>query len=491
MLKKHNYLSLDHNTLKPTEVLKTTECALKEGDEQIECWIGTSNLRENGEFYKKLKTKADKNNAVFLASVDNSFVDMAVNMYETSFRKYNITNFLYVCSDVKAVDLLKVHGIDCFLYEQPTDNDHAKEYGSKAFILKMRVKMKMVTAALILGFTTVLTDLDVVFFKDPLPEMMRSKADITMMNDVMMDNCGFYIAHPTKGGVELHKKTLRMCMTNIIADQDAIASVMRDMRKQKELMKANFDKEKFACGLVYFENGKRMFSADNPCSSDKCDVSVVHNNWIIGKPAKIYRFKETGLWQYDDKGYYSNPATKYLAYKNPVDFGKESRSKERAALVTAMTLGKILNRTVILPKFHCYGKRVNDRCSFLTHFHISSFDKHFKDEYRENSFLQNPLVPRSTKKSVSREIVIKTSQLKDKYNPSTNESFVFSATDYEAGTVTKKEILKWFTSEEFQTVSILNFHSLYFDIKDVEKEWVHKVTTSLRYSTYRQYRVTG
>ena len=174
---------------------------------------------------------------------------------------------------------LKAHGVDCFHYQQNTKNTRAVDYGSKDFILKMRVKMKMVTAALMLNFTLLLTDIDVVFIRNPLPDM-RIKADVAFMSDLSMDNCGFYIARPTAAAVKLHQDTLRLCMTRLIADQNAIAAVMKKMKKSNTLQKVSLSKDKFSCGVVFYERNKRMFATDNPCNPDTCISDVVHNNWI-------------------------------------------------------------------------------------------------------------------------------------------------------------------------------------------------------------------
>ena len=42
---------------------------------------------------------------------------------------------------------------------------------------------------------------------------------------------------------------------------------------------------KFPCGKEYFEQTRRMFGDDNPCGS----CVIMHNNWIVGNNAKVYR----------------------------------------------------------------------------------------------------------------------------------------------------------------------------------------------------------
>ena len=64
-----------------------------------------------------------------------------------------------------------------------------------------------------------------------------------------------------------------------------------------------------------------MWPDDNPCR----ECVIVHNNWMVGGDAKVYRFKEHGQWLVDKDGYYSSHDRKYLVYDNPLtfaDYGK-------------------------------------------------------------------------------------------------------------------------------------------------------------------------
>ena len=71
------------------------------------CWIGKGMLSLNGTFYETIKGKAEPDsNTIILAYVDFSYVEMAINLYE-SFRSLNITNYLFACSDNNAFQALK------------------------------------------------------------------------------------------------------------------------------------------------------------------------------------------------------------------------------------------------------------------------------------------------------------------------------------------------------------------------------------------------
>ena len=63
------------------------------------------------------------------------------------------------------------------------------------------------------------------------------------------------------------------------------------------------------------------------------------------------------MWTVDRNQYYSNPDNKYLTYNNPLDIGsnRETIESEKEGLRNALAIGRVLNRIVILPSFHCYA----------------------------------------------------------------------------------------------------------------------------------------
>ena len=72
----------------------------------------TSDTQDTFTSYEDALSKvSDANKFVVLASVDYGYIDMAVNLYVTSVRPFNITNFLLVCSDSRAAREARAHGI--------------------------------------------------------------------------------------------------------------------------------------------------------------------------------------------------------------------------------------------------------------------------------------------------------------------------------------------------------------------------------------------
>ena len=107
-----------------------------------------------GSFYKELRAKADSNNVIMLAFVDFSFIEMAINLHEYSLKRFGIRNYLIVCSDQGAYEVWERRGINVFLYLHKIDYNSPSLFGTTEFNLKVRIKHKVLTAAVMLGFKT-------------------------------------------------------------------------------------------------------------------------------------------------------------------------------------------------------------------------------------------------------------------------------------------------------------------------------------------------
>ena len=109
----------------------------------------------------------EKKRVIILAMLDSSFVEMAVNLHETSFKKYSISNYLFMGSGSLACQELLKRRINCFYYTDDPNSNKSNSYGSEQFIRKMNIRTEMIIETLEAGFTVLHTDLDVVFLKNP------------------------------------------------------------------------------------------------------------------------------------------------------------------------------------------------------------------------------------------------------------------------------------------------------------------------------------
>ena len=333
-------------------------------------------------------------------------------------------------------------------------------------------------------------------------------------------NAGFYFVRPTKLAIHLLQETLVVQKKKGLREQQAFNNILHKMKNDnpKSISFQYLDTFLYMDGPRFYENNFIVYSKD----VKKCkDCVIVHNNWMKGKEAKVYRFKETGMWHVDSDhsiitekgalvgGYYSDPKHLYLTYENTQDFGPgETLRRETNALKTALYIGYLLNRTVILPAFHCYGckfetlifkicsnynrcfdrkacqkfldekkrsankynegdfsfekiKNEANRCSLNTYYNITQFNSQFA--YREHVFLQHPKVPDIIKQRHSLPMLIAPKELATDLQRQVEPNNVFSPSNFMSG-ATSSEIRSWFSSHS--DWAVLRFHSLYDVISD-------------------------
>ena len=425
------------------------------------------------EYIKLLEKKVDKKKTIIISTVDYSFVDMAINFYKTSVERWGLTNYLFLCSHARAKERLSDHGIDAVQLWNDTNGTRPSDFATLAFNRKTKYKTMAATLALDLGYSVLVVDVDIVFFKNPIPFLTCDNCELIIQSEgsEYYRNTGFYFAIPTKNVIKLHHMVLNTFKSMaVINDQQALNGVLLHLESQTNFKVKVLDLKLFPNGNYYFDKGQRMFADDNPCT----DCVLVHNNFIASYSNKKYRFREHLLWSLDEDQYYSNPKAKYLMYENSFDFGaKYTWEMEEKALKTAFTLGNILKRIVILPKFYCHKCPMDicsknhpfPRCAAYVHYNMTIMDHVLKNKYRENMFLRNKLVPTCIKRSFSPKIFIKSKTTNQQHISShldmKDVSKIFTPSNLETG-ATQKEFLDWL--KPFEKFSVLNFHSLYGQI---------------------------
>lgn len=195
--------------------------------------------------------------------------------------------------DEWAVQNLSSVGIPALLWDDhqfaSIDTD-ALEYRTGAWRSIVFAKLELVRQVLLSGIDVLFSDVDIVFLRDPLPFLFRSRRSFWIQSD---NSVSMKERHPTKGGhVCSGFYYAKPCQGNI----NGIAIDHKDtMRYEGE---QDFLRDQIIAGkldvsilpLRRFPNGRCWYSggAHRPY--------IVHFNWIRGVEAKISRMKECGLW---------------------------------------------------------------------------------------------------------------------------------------------------------------------------------------------------
>ena len=284
---------------------------------------------------------------------------------------------------------------------------------------------------------------------------------------------GLYYGHSTAKLIDLYTTIAQSMLSPKTAETGEQPLLNSVIRKHRNVRIYYLNMNRVCTGLKYWDQHKIHFNVMHPWkrmdTSTIPVVDAVHNNCIRTKEAKIYRFKESLMWLVDDNEYYSSTTRKYLKYNNPyISVKRGGKALELQALQNALSIGYLLNRTVILPSFHCHDKRdgsmcarSDQECSLLTHYHLATFDKFFGDSYREHVFLSHDLVPDTIRQSQSKTLFIETEPqvLTPAVDLITENEFtrVLTPTDKQRG-ATANEITEWFGDVKEH---VLVFHDLY------------------------------
>ena len=144
-----------------------------------------------------------------------------------------------------------------------------------------------------------------------------------MVDHASMYNFGFAIVKPTSRCLEVFRMMKYNSYTSKkMYEQQRLNHAFSMLEKQKFTVNVvSLDKRQYVNGDNFFEHMAQLLSklhVGDVCTSlytSQCPVTVVHNNWIVSKEAKIYRFREHLMWVFDDSDrYYSSETRKYLGH---------------------------------------------------------------------------------------------------------------------------------------------------------------------------------
>ena len=421
----------------------------------------------------------DVDSIVILSLVGLGYLDMALNLYETSFRRHNISNYIFAATDNLTCSKLQQEEqsepVRCVHAFDDARSIVASDYASEDFERKCFLKLTLALRALRRNLTVLIVDLDVVFLRNPLPVIVVTcpECDIVAQLDKESTlSAGFYLARPTPNVLDVFDEALRILrkepISDVVNEQNLLNRVIKASVARKALRLRYLSAKQFPVGRVFFDEGEVMYDGDS-LFGDGTAV-VVHNSWIVSKAAKIYRFKETGMWDVDTDRYYSNASAKYLSYDNPFVFGGEDVTLEREieALQTALIIATLLDRIVILPTFHCRTNSDADRrCSMIAFFRMSTFDDNIGTRaYRQHQFLEHRKVPAAVRSSRSGLVAIASSNnaTRTRLGLASYVDRTFVPKRPHLGP-TVDEIAAWFgDGSELSRFAVLRFYSLYNEI---------------------------
>ncbi|XP_070016115.1 beta-arabinofuranosyltransferase RAY1 isoform X4 [Nicotiana sylvestris] len=266
-----------------------------------------------------LSLRADKNKTVVLAVVGYSYKEMLMS-WVCRLNHLQISNFLVCALDDDIYDFSILQGLPVFKYANletkiSFDNCH---FGTECFQKVTKVKSRIVLQILKLGYNVLMSDVDIYWFKNPLPllssfgpaVLVAQSDEYKLTGPINLPrrlNSGFYYAHSDFTTIAALEKVVKHAANSNLSEQPSFYDTLCGeggynriddsscLEPQTNLTVQFLDRNLFPNGAY-----KDLWQASNvkeACLMKGC--FIIHNNWISGRRKKLERQVPSGLWEYD------------------------------------------------------------------------------------------------------------------------------------------------------------------------------------------------
>ncbi|KAL8037775.1 hypothetical protein ABFX02_11G059900 [Erythranthe guttata] len=266
-----------------------------------------------------LSILSDNNKTIVLGVAGYSYKDMLMS-WICRLRHLQVSNFLVCALDHEIYEFSVLQGlpvIDCAY--RPTnisfDNCH---FGTECFQRVTKVKSRMVLQILKLGYSVVLSDVDVYWFKNPLPYLTSFGPSVLVaqsdeynltgpINLPRRLNSGFYYAHSDNITIAALHKVVEHAANSNLSEQPSFYDTLcgeggsyrlgdnQCLEPETKLLVHFLDRDLFPNGAYRGLWEER--DTKKACLEINC--FILHNNWINGRKKKLERQVLSGLWDYD------------------------------------------------------------------------------------------------------------------------------------------------------------------------------------------------
>eukprot|EP00897_Mesotaenium_endlicherianum_P000855 jgi/Mesen1/10770/ME000091S10319 len=300
---------------------------------------------------------------VILVAVTNGYAEMLMN-FVCSLRKIGLGENLVVAAlDEDLYRFAFTQGLAVY-YEQASDGlkniDQAScAFGTQCFRQFTKLKSRAVLRVLKAGFSVLWTDVDIVWYSDPLPHLMsfgpgtfpiqsNEPNETIPGTGIRRINSGFYFARSDAMTIEAFEAITAHAALTKLSEQPSFYDILCG-EKGELLVKSGKEECVWTNGLrtifldrARYPNGAvhKFWSAPDvtqACRARGC--IILHNNWISGKDAKKDRLVKNGYWHYDPNHrmctHNWHPRFKWVLRAEDVPRTEEAQAEAEAAAAAA------------------------------------------------------------------------------------------------------------------------------------------------------------
>ncbi|XP_024989473.1 beta-arabinofuranosyltransferase RAY1 isoform X2 [Cynara cardunculus var. scolymus] len=266
-----------------------------------------------------LSKRADQNKTIVLAVAGYSYKDMLMS-WVCRLHLLHVTNFVVCALDDEIYDFCILQGLPVFRDRLAPTNISYNDchFGTNCFQRVTKVKSRVVLQILKLGYNLLMSDVDVYWFKNPLPLLsafgpavfVAQSDEYKITGPINLPrrlNSGFYYAHSDGSTIAALDKVVKHASLSNLSEQPSFYDTLcgsngsyrvgDDMCLEPEtnLTVRFLDRNLFPNGAY-----QDLWDSSNvslTCMEKGC--FVLHNNWINGRQKKLKRQVSSGLWEYD------------------------------------------------------------------------------------------------------------------------------------------------------------------------------------------------
>lgn len=305
---------------------RTWQCGMRSVDKEYHIDPLPSNASVPGLPHVRedlLAQVADADKVVVLVAANFGYSEVLMN-FACQLRSLGLTNLLVAALDADLYRFAFEQGLPVY-YEAAgaalLANVSAANctFGSVCFRKYTKLKSRAVLDVLRAGYHVLWSDIDVVWFSNPLPTLLAFGPGVLPIqsnepnaslpaNGHRRINSGFYFARSEKVTIDAFADVVQHASTTSLSEQpsffDVLCGVQGENRRGDDgcayrgLTVRLLDRRAFPNGAVH-----GLWNASDVAGA--CAASgalILHNNWISGVAAKKERLLANGMWRYDEKG---------------------------------------------------------------------------------------------------------------------------------------------------------------------------------------------
>ena len=267
-----------------------------------------------------LAQQVDKvTNTIIVLGVNFGYCDMLLSMI-CRLQKLKIDNYVVAAFDRNAADFCMKHGIPFFIsdVDQSSESELSDSlaFGTTGFRRLTKFKSQQVLRVLRKGYNVLWTDVDIYWFKNPIPYLMSRTKDISIQSNAPITeielngwnrvNSGFYFAWSKINVIKAFEKIVQHANSSKYSEQPSFYSILCDENmlyrlESNQCYNPTIDIHTLFLDRKEYVNGNSTLWSKTDLLRYGTDhnVFIAHNNWIKGHEEKMMRFKKHKMWLLD------------------------------------------------------------------------------------------------------------------------------------------------------------------------------------------------